>query len=34
MFRRAKWYLQDVGRELETRFAVFLVNVAERTMAK
>ena len=30
MFRRAKWYLQDLRRELETEFAVRVVNIAER----
>jgi hypothetical protein len=32
--RRVKWYFRDVARELETRLAVALVNIAESKMAR
>jgi len=34
MFRRVKWYLRDVAREMETEFAIKAVRLAERMMAK
>jgi hypothetical protein len=34
MFRRAKWYVQDLRREWETQFAILLVNVAESKMVR
>ena len=34
MFRRAKWYLQDVARELETELVIRATHIAERIMAR